>query len=126
MAPVVRPARGSLFRLLARSVLATSPLASWDHMTKQPLTVELDESLVEAARAEALRTGQSEAEVVEEALRRHFQVRRASMVDEVWARNEPDALTGDEALALAYDELDACAGNWGKPARPPPRWSGWS
>ena len=83
-------------------------------MAKQPLTVEPDESLVEAARAEALRTGQSEAEVVEQALRRHFQGSRASVVDEVWARNAPDALSGDEALALAYDELDAMRRELGK------------
>lgn len=30
-----------------------------------------------------------------------------SVVDEVWARNAPQALSEDEALALAYDELKA-------------------
>ena len=76
-------------------------------MAKRPMTVELDESLVEAAQAEARRTGRSEAEVIEQVLRAHFETRRASVVDEVWARNAPHALTGDEALALAYDELKA-------------------
>jgi len=76
-------------------------------MVKRPMTVEVDESLVEATVAEARLTGRSPAEVVEQALRFHFQGRDRSVVDEVWARNAPQALSEDEVLALAYDELKA-------------------
>lgn len=81
----------------------------WHHedMAKRPITVEVDKSLVEATVAEARQTGRSEAEVVEEALRAHFEGRRHSVADEVWARNAPEALSEDEALAVAYEELKA-------------------
>jgi len=70
-------------------------------------TVELDEELLDATQAEAERTGRSEADVIEDALRRRFETRRPSVVDEVWARNAGDALSEDDALALAYGELKA-------------------
>lgn len=76
-------------------------------MSKRALTVEVDQPLVEATAAEARRTGRSEAEVVEEALRAHFEGARRSVVAEVWERNAPQALSEDEALALAYEELGA-------------------
>ncbi len=38
-------------------------------MAKRPMTVEVDESLVEATATEARQTGHSQAEVVEQALR---------------------------------------------------------
>lgn len=77
-------------------------------MAKRTLGVEVDESLVEATAAEALETGRSEAEVVEQALRLHFERRRShSVVEQVWARNASDALSEDDALALAYEELRA-------------------
>ena len=75
-------------------------------MPKQPLTVELDEDVIQAARAEASRKGKSEAAIVEQALREHL-LAGSSVTDRVWARNSADALSGDEALALAYEELDA-------------------
>lgn len=75
-------------------------------MPKQPLTVDLEEDVIQAARAEASRKGQSEAEVVEQALREHL-AHQGSTADQVWARNRDDALSEDEALALAYDELKA-------------------
>jgi hypothetical protein len=73
-------------------------------MPKQPLTVELEEDVIVAARAEATRKGQSEAAVVEEAIREHL-ARQSSVTEQVWARNQSDSLTEDDALALAYDEL---------------------
>jgi hypothetical protein len=76
-------------------------------MAKRPMTVELEEGLLDAARAEAHRTGRSEAAVIEDVLRRHFESQRASVADEVWARNASDTLSGDEALELAYAELTA-------------------
>lgn len=75
-------------------------------MPKQPLTVELEEDVIMAARAEASRKGQSEAAVIEQALREHLSA-GSSVAERVWARNQADALSEDEALALAYDELDA-------------------
>ena len=85
------------------------PATVWHHggMAKRPMTVEVDEALVDATEAEARETGQSEAEVIEQALRVHFGKGRPSVVDRVWARNAPQALSEEEALALAYDELKA-------------------
>jgi hypothetical protein len=73
---------------------------------KHPLTVELEEDVILAARAEATRKGQSEAAVVERALREHLSL-GSSVTDQVWARNQSGALSQDEALDLAYDELKA-------------------
>ena len=91
----------------------------WHHgeMAKRPLTLDVDEALLEAARAEARQTGRSEAEVVEDVLRKHFESRRVSTVDEVWARNAGEALTGDDALALAYKELEAMRRERGEAAK---------
>jgi hypothetical protein len=75
-------------------------------MPKQPLTVQLEEDVIQAAREEASRKGQFEAAVVEQALREHL-ARQESVTDQVWARNRNQALGEDEALALAYDELKA-------------------
>jgi len=75
-------------------------------VVKRPVTVELDEAVVRAAEAEAERTGQSEAQVIEDALREHLSL-TGSVVDGVWARTRVDALSEEEALALAYDELKA-------------------
>lgn len=76
-------------------------------MARRPTTVELDEDLLNAARAEAAQTGRSESEVIEAALRGHFDQRRPSVVDQVWSRNASDPLAEDEGLALAYEELKA-------------------
>lgn len=70
-------------------------------------TVDLDEELLDATHAEAERTGRSEADVIEDALRRRLDARRPSVVDEVWARNTGGALSEDDALALAYGGLKA-------------------
>jgi hypothetical protein len=85
-------------------------------MPKQPLTVELEEDVILAARAEATRNGQSEAAVVEQALREHLAV-GASVTDRIWARDEGSELTGDEALELAYDELKGMRRERGDPGR---------
>jgi hypothetical protein len=74
-------------------------------MAKRPTTLELEEALLEVARAEARQTGRSESEVVEDVLRQHFESLQASVTDDVWARNAAGSLTGDDALTLAYDEL---------------------
>lgn len=76
-------------------------------MSKRALTVEVDEEVVQLTLAEAKRTGRSEAEVIEDVLRRHFEKKGPSVVELVWARGEADSLSGDDALALAYEELKA-------------------
>ena len=73
-------------------------------MPTQPLAVELEEDVIQAAREEASRKGQSEAAVVEQALREHL-AHQENVTDQVWARNRDQALGEDEALSLAYDEL---------------------
>lgn len=83
----------------------TAGSGNMEPMVRRRTTVELDEQLLNAADAEAKRTGRSEDEVIEDALRRHFEGRRPSVVDEVWARNAGDALSEDEALTLARREL---------------------
>lgn len=75
-------------------------------MSRRKATVAIEESLLDAAREEAERTGTTEDEVIEDALRRHLVSAEPSVVDEVWARNEADALTADEAMQLAYAELE--------------------
>jgi hypothetical protein len=72
-------------------------------MAKLALTIELDEDVILAARAEASRKGQSEAAVVERALREHL-AHQGSVTDEVWERNRDAALGEEEALTLAYGE----------------------
>ncbi len=81
------------------------------------MALDIDEALLEAARAEARQTGRSAAEVVEDVLRDHFESRRVSIVDEIWARNGGEALTGDDALALAYKELEAMRRERGEAAK---------
>lgn len=76
-------------------------------MPKRALTVEVDEEVLERTVAEAKRTGRSEGEVVEDALRRHFEKKGPSVVEGVWARDEADSLSEENALALAYEELKA-------------------
>jgi hypothetical protein len=71
------------------------------------MTLQLEEALVEAARAEARQTGRSESEVVEDVLRQHFESVSTRVTDEVWSRNAAGAMSGDAALTLAYDELEA-------------------
>lgn len=71
------------------------------------VTLEVDEALLNAAQAEARRTGRSEAEVVELALRQRFDRPLGSVAEQVWARDASDELTEDEALALARSELEA-------------------
>ena len=47
------------------------------------MTLDVDEALLEAARAEARQTGRSEAEVVEDVSRKHFESRHQR---HIWMR----------------------------------------
>jgi len=76
-------------------------------MSKRSVTLEVDEALLDAAQAEARRTGRSEGEVVEVALRQLFGESLNSVVERVWARNTSQELSEDEALSLARSELEA-------------------
>ncbi len=76
-------------------------------MSKRQATVELDEALLEAAQMEAHRSGRTESAVIEDALRQHFESCRPSVLDRIWARNASDALSENEAMALAVEELRA-------------------
>lgn len=77
------------------------PPSFWhdESMPKQPLTVELEKDVIMAARAEASRKGQSEAAVIEQALREHLSA-GSSVTDRVWVRNQAYALSEDKACAL--------------------------
>jgi hypothetical protein len=72
-------------------------------MAKQKTTLYLDEDVLRRTAAAAAGSGRDESEVVEDALRRYLGLE----VEQVWARNEGNALAADEAMALAYAELDA-------------------
>jgi hypothetical protein len=64
-------------------------------------TVALSGEIADAVRAEAARTGRTDAEVVEVAVRRLL---GPSILDQFWTRSE---LTDDEAMAIALAEIRA-------------------
>ena len=70
-------------------------------MARTKATVYLDPEVLRATRIRAARTGKKDSDVVEEALREYLGL---AVVDRVRARSD---LTGDEAMALAYEELHA-------------------
>ena len=74
-------------------------------MRRREVSMELDEELVAAARAEAERQGTSENEVVELALRKYLVP--LEVLDRVWARTAERNIDPDEAMTLAYEELRA-------------------
>jgi ribbon-helix-helix CopG family protein len=75
-------------------------------MPKQKTTLYLDEDVLRRTAAAAASSGRDESEVVEDALRRYLGLE----LEQVWARNAEKALDPEEALALAYAELDAFRG----------------
>lgn len=70
-------------------------------MTKKKTTIYLDEGVLRATRAAAARTGRSQSDIVEAALRRYLGF---ELLDRVWARSD---LTEEEALALAVEATHA-------------------
>ena len=70
-------------------------------MAGTPVRVELSDDVADVVRREANRTGRSEAEVVELAVRRLV---APSILDRLWDRAE---LTEDEAMAIAVEEVNA-------------------
>ena len=81
--------------------------ATIEGMARRPTTVTIDEALLDAARTVAEQSGTTADEVIEAALRRHLALVRPSVVDEVWARQSGRPLSAEEAMKLAYAELDA-------------------
>jgi hypothetical protein len=78
-----------------------------EDMARRPTTITIDEALLEATQAVAEQSGTTADEVIEAALRRHLALVRPSVVDEVWARQGARPLSAEEAMKLAYAELDA-------------------
>ena len=74
-------------------------------MARRKTTVYIDETLLRAAKVAAARAGKHEYEIFEEALRRHLGLQE--ILERVWARTNTEAPSEDEALKLAYQELDA-------------------
>lgn len=70
-------------------------------MTRRTTTVTLDEKLLTEVHAAAKRTGLSDDEVIEEAVRRFIGL---EVLDELWERNH---LSEDEAMEIAVSELRA-------------------
>jgi hypothetical protein len=76
-------------------------------MARRPTTITIDEALLDAAQTVAEQSGTTADEVIEAALRRHLALVRPSVVDQVWARQGARPLSAEEAMKLAYAELDA-------------------
>jgi Arc/MetJ-type ribon-helix-helix transcriptional regulator len=67
-------------------------------MPKKRTTVTLDERILRAVRAKAVRTGRRDSEVIEDSLRRDLGL---ELLEQSWERGDLDE--GD-ALALAVEE----------------------
>jgi hypothetical protein len=78
-------------------------------MARRQPTVELDESLIEAARAVAERSGVPEDELYERALRDVLARDFGALMDEIAAYQAASGVTiaDDEALELAVEEVRA-------------------
>lgn len=70
-------------------------------MPKIAATVKLDDEVLDALRREAARSGRSEDDLVEAAVRRFI---GPSVLDRLWERNRLDEY---EAMAIALDEVAA-------------------
>ena len=68
---------------------------------KSAATIKLDDDVLAAVRVEAARSGRSEDEVVEAAVRRYV---GPTVLDRLAARNRLDE---DEAMAIALEEVAA-------------------
>ena len=78
-------------------------------MARRQPTVELDESLIEAARAVAQRSGVPEEELYERALRDVLARDFGALMDEIadYQTESGVTITDDEALELAVEEVRA-------------------
>ena len=69
-------------------------------MARTRTTVTLDEELLRALKVRGARTGKSDGEVIEQALRRELGF---DLLEQLWERND---LSEDEAMALAAEAKD--------------------
>ena len=76
---------------------------------RRPMTVSLDELLLDTLRDVAADEGVPEDRIVEEALRRYFGLRGLAVLDQVGERRRAEGtqLSDDEAMALAIAEVRA-------------------
>jgi hypothetical protein len=76
---------------------------------RQPLTVNVDEHVLDALRRAAAREGVAEDELVDEALRRWFGLRGLAVLDDVAERQERSGgrLDDEAAMELAVREVRA-------------------
>jgi hypothetical protein len=81
---------------------------------KQRATFTLDPDTLRATRVAAARAGKRDSEVVEEALRQYL---LTGFLEPIWARNERQGLTEEEAMELALSEQRA----WREEQRRAPR-----
>jgi plasmid stability protein len=75
-------------------------------VAKVRTTVTIDEELLRALKVRGARTGKSDGEVIEQALRRELGF---DLLEQLWERND---LSEDEAMALAVE-----AREWGRSRR---------
>jgi len=81
-------------------------------LARRPVTIEIDEGILNAPGRAAREDGRPEDEVVEEALRRYFGLRGIAVLDEIADAQTAAAvfLDDDEAMALAVSELRTARG----------------
>lgn len=78
-------------------------------MARRPLTVELEESLVEAVTRTAADDGVAPDDLVGEALRRYFGLRGLAILKDVAEAQSAESIRSDEqeVMALAVEEVRA-------------------
>lgn len=76
-------------------------------MARRPATIEVDERLLAALTRAAADEGVDPDELIEEALRRYFGLRGLAVMDDLRDGRGDEALTDDEAMALAVAEVRA-------------------
>ena len=74
-------------------------------VARRKTTVYIEAELLTAAKVAAARAHKHEYEVFEEALRRHLGLQE--VVDRVWSSLGTDALSEEESMRLAREELAA-------------------
>jgi hypothetical protein len=70
-------------------------------MARRPAAIEVDERLLEALTRAAADEGVDPGELVEAALRRYFGLRGFTVMDDLRDASTDEALSDDEAMAMA-------------------------
>src|SRR5438105_69257 len=85
------------------------PLDLYAEGMRRPLTVNVDEHVLDALRAAARRDGVPEEELVDEALRRWFGLRGIAVLDDIADRqaSRHEAVDEDESMSIALQEVRA-------------------